>query len=1081
MKLKLYLHTSFCRYSLIAILSLFITVQQTFSQTLTKEQLEQLKFRHVGPIGNRVTCAVGVPGNDMVYFAGAATGGIWKTSDGGLNWKPVFDDKPVHAIGALAVAASDAQVVYAGTGESFIRSNISIGNGVWKSTDGGESWAHMGLDNTGRIARVIIHPTNPDVVYVAAMGHAYAPQKDRGVYKSTDGGKSWKQVLFVDENTGASDLVMDPSNPRILFAGMWQLSLRTWNRTSGGPGSGIHVSKDGGETWTKLKGSGLPEQPVGKIALAMTPADPNRVYALIETGDGVESMGGKTESGELWRTEDKGKTWKLINSNRNLTGRQAYYTRCTASPENPNEVYFISASFHTSIDGGRSTEQIDFSAQPNWDHHDMWIDVKNPSRLLVAGDGGVGISKNRGKTWQRIILPVAQLYHVTTDNNVPYNVLANRQDGPAMRGPSRSGTASFFGPGIITSGMWHDVGGGESGFATPDPKDPDIVWSSASGFGALGGVVTRFNEKTRQFRQVEVWPELTAGHPADQVKYRFQWTFPLLISPHDHNTVYVTSQNVHRTTNGGQSWEVISPDLTFNDKSKQTMSGGLTPDNIGVEYANVIYAFEESPVKKGVFWAGTNDGQVQLSQDGSKTWTNLTKNILDLPAFGTVRNIEASKWNEGKAYLTVDFHEVGNFQPYVYKTDNFGKTWKKITKGIAAGNLNYCRMIKEDPIRQGLLYLGTETTLYFSLDDGENWQPFMTNMPHTPMYWIDVQEHFNDLVVGTYGRGIWILDDLSPLQQLPKDLTNTKALLFKPKDAYRFQPGTSNMQIFPEPSFGQDPPTGASINYWTASGNDSVKIHITAANGDTVKTIKEKGKAGINRIWWNFNGKPIKDFKSRTQPQGVDWLALDKDRTRNTHIATPFKEYMVAPGVYTVNMVAGDLKFKETFTVLKDPHSEGSLADIKLQTDLLANIHKDLNQAADIVNNIEIMRRQLADLRDMLKIKGHKKELLDAIEKLDNALVNVEGKLVQLKFTGTGQDDCRWPEMLAGKLSYLGSAVATADFPPTNQQNEVYVLLKSRLNDSQTELDNLKKGELATFTKLMQENNIGPIVVEPKK
>ena len=1081
MKLMHYLFTPFCRYSLIAILSLFITVQQSFSQTLSKEQIEQLKFRHVGPIGNRVTCAVGIPGNEMVYYAGAATGGIWKTSDGGLNWKPVFDDKPVHAIGALAVAASDAQVVYAGTGESFIRSNISIGNGVWKSTDGGESWNHMGLDNTGRIARVIVHPTNPDVVYVAAMGHAYAPQKERGIYKSIDGGKSWKQVLFVDENTGASDLVMDPSNPRILFAGMWQLSLRTWNRTSGGPGSGIHMSKDGGETWTKLKGNGLPEQPVGKIALAMTPADPNRVYALIETGDGVESMGGKAESGELWRTEDKGKTWKLINSNRNLTGRQAYYTRCTVSPENPNEVYFISASFHTSIDGGRSTEQIDFSAQPNWDHHDMWIDVKNPNRLLVAGDGGVGISKNRGKTWQRVILPVAQLYHVTTDNNIPYNVLANRQDGPAMRGPSRSGTASFFGPGIITSGMWHDVGGGESGFATPDPKDPDIVWSSASGFGALGGVVTRFNEKTRQFRQVEVWPELTAGHPADQVKYRFQWTFPLLISPHDHNTVYVTSQNVHRTTNGGQSWEVISPDLTLNDKSKQTMSGGLTPDNIGVEYANVIYAFDESPIKKGIFWAGTNDGQVQVSQDGSKTWTNLTKNILDLPALGTVRNIEASKWNEGKAYMTVDFHEVGNFQPYVYKTDNFGKTWRKITKGIASGNLNYCRMIKEDPIRQGLLYLGTETTLYFSLDDGENWQPLMTNMPHTPMYWIDVQEHFNDLVVGTYGRGIWILDDISPLQQLPKDLTNTKALLFKPKDAYRFQPQTSTMQIFPEPSFGQDPPTGASINYWAASDKDSVKIYITSANGDTVKTIKEKGKPGINRIWWNFNGMPTKDFKSRTLPQGADWVALDKDRTRNVHIATPFKEYQVPPGTYTVNMVAGDQKFKETLNVLKDPHSEGSLADIKLQTDLLANIHKDLNQAADIVNNMEMMRRQLYDLRDMLKLKGHKKELLDAAEKLDNALVNVEGKLVQLKYTGTGQDDCRWPEMLAGKFSYLGSAVATADFPPTNQQNEVYASLKSRLNDSQMELDKLMKGELAAFTKLLQENNIGSIVLDSKK
>ena len=1015
----------------------------------------------------------------MVYFAGAATGGIWKTVDGGLNWKPVFDDKPVHAIGALAAAASDTQIIYAGTGESFIRSNVSIGNGVWKSTDGGESWNHTGLDNTGRIARVIIHPTNPDVVYVAAMGHGYAPQKERGIYKTTDGGKTWKQVLFVDENTGASDLVMDPSNPRILFAGMWQLSLRTWNRTSGGPGSGIHMSKDGGETWAKLKGTGLPEQPVGKIALAMTPADPNRVFALIETGDGVESISGKPESGELWRSEDKGKTWKLINSNRNLTGRQAYYTRCAVSPENPNEVYFISASFHTSIDGGRTTEQIDFSAQPNWDHHDMWIDVKNPNHLVVAGDGGVGISKNRGKSWNRNILPVAQLYHVTTDNNIPYNLLTNRQDGPAMRGPSRSGTGSFFGTGNIPSGMWHDVGGGESGFATPDPKDPDIVWSSASGFGALGGVVTRFNEKTRQFRQVEVWPEITAGHPADQVKYRFQWTFPLLISPHDHNTVYVASQNVHRTTDGGQSWEVISPDLTLNDKSKQTKSGGLTPDNIGVEYANVIYAFDESPIKKGIFWAGTNDGQVQVSQDGSKTWTNLTKNILELPPFGTVRNIDASKWNEGKAYLTVDLHEVGNFQPYVYRTDNFGKTWKKITKGIEAGNLNYCRMIKEDPIRQGLLYLGTETTLYVSLDDGENWQPFMSNLPHTPMYWIDVQEHFNDLVIGTYGRGIWILDDISALQQLPKELT--KPFLFKPKDAYRFQPITSTMQIFPEPSSGQDPPSGAPINYWSATDKDSVRIHITSINGDTVRTLKAKAKAGINRIWWDFYGKPTKDFKLRTLPQSADWFVMDKDRTRNAHIATPFKSYLVPPATYTLQVTIGDQKFKESLTVLKDPHSEGTMDDIKTQNELLSKIHTDINQAADLVNNVEVVRRQLYDLKDMLTVKGYKKEIVKSVTNLDSVLVNLESKLVQLKFTGTGQDDCRWPEMLAGKFTYLGSAIATADFRPTNQQNEVYTLLKSRLNDCQTEWDKIKKGELAAFTKLMQENNVGPIVIDSKK
>ena len=1061
---------------LVTLLLLFIS-SLAYSQVLKKEEIEQLKFRHIGPIGNRVTCAVGVPGNDMIYFAGAATGGIWKTSDAGLNWKPVFDDKPVHAIGALAIAPSDVQVMFAGTGESFIRSNVSIGNGVWKSTDAGETWQHVGLDNTGRISRIIIHPTNPDVVYVCAVGHGYAPQKERGVYKSIDGGKTWKQVLFVDENTGASDLVMDPSNPRVLFAGMWQLSLRTWNRTSGGPGSGLHISSDGGETWTKLKEKGLPEQPVGKIALAMTPANPDLVLALIETGDGVEKVGEKVESGELWRSEDKGKTWKLINSNRNLTGRQAYYTRCAISPENPNEAYFISSTFFTSIDGGRTTESINFATQPYGDHHDMWIDPQNANRMIVAHDGGISISKNRAKTWNRIALPVAQLYHVTTDTDIPYNVLTNRQDGPSMRGPSRSLVGGFNNLGI-TTGMWHEVGGGESGFATPDPTDPNIVWSSASGTGAVGGVVVRYNEKTRQFRQVEVWPEYTAGHIAADVKYRFQWTFPVLVSKHDHNTVYVTSQSVHRTTNGGQSWQVISPDLTLNDKSKQQMSGGLTPDNIGVEYANVISAFEESPTKQGIFWTGSNDGQVNISQNNGKDWTNVTKSILELPALGTVRNIEASKWSEGKAFIVVDLHEVGNFQPFVYKTENYGKTWKKIVKGIEPGNLNYCRSIKEDPIRKGLLYLGTETTLYVSFDDGENWQVFMSNLPHTPMYWIDVQEQFNDLVVGTYGRGVWILDDISALQQIPATATTTKAALFTPKDAYRFHMKTNTTQFLPEPSTGQDPPYGAAINYWTNSDKDSVKVHIMSEAGDTVKTFKQKGKIGINRVWWDLAGKSTKDILMRTQPQGVDWVDMAKNRTRPAVISNNFKNYLVSPGKYTISMVTGDQKLSSSITVMKDPHSEGSLADVKAQNDLLAKMHADINIIADMVNEAESIRRQLHDLRDVLTSKKGNKALITSANKLDSLITLTEGKLIQLKYTGTGQDDVRYPDMLAGKLGYLAGAVASADFPPADQHAEVYTMLKNRLTEVQAEWDKLIKGELAGFLKQLEDNKVKPIILK---
>ena len=1058
-----------------------LTMQVCLAQVLKKEDIDQMKFRHIGPVGNRVSCAIGIPGNDLVYFAGAASGGLWKTTDGGLSWRAVFDDKPVASVGALAAAPSDHQVMFAGTGESFIRSNVTIGNGVWKSTDGGESWTHSGLDNTGRISRIIIHPTNPDVVFVCAVGHAYAPQKERGVYKSIDGGKTWKQVLFVDENTGASDMVMDPTNPRIMFAGMWQLALKNWNRTSGGLGSGLHMSTDGGDTWKKLTGSGLPEQPVGKIALAMTPAAPNRIYALIETGDGLEKLGDKTETGELWRSDDKGKSWAMINADRNISGRQAYYTRCAAPPDNPNEIYFINAGFFTSIDGGRSLEPINFLSQPYGDHHDMWIDPTNANRSIVAHDGGISISKDRTKTWNRIALPIAQLYHVTVDNNIPYNVLTNRQDGPSMRGPSRSGSGSFFGtmgfPSIST-GMWHEVGGGESGFATPDPKDPDVIWSTASGTGAVGGVVVKYNEKNRQFRQVEIWPEYVAGSPAAEVKYRFQWTFPLLISPHDHNTVYAASQMVHKTTNGGQSWQVISPDLTLNDKKQQQQSGGLSPDNIGVEYANVISSFEESPLKQGVLWTGSSDGQIQLTQDGGKTWTNQTKNFTDLPAQGAVRNIEASRWNEGKAFLVVDFHEQGNFQPFVYRTSDYGKTWKKIVKGIEAGNLNYCRSIKEDPIRKGLLYLGTETSLYVSFDDGDTWQVFMNNLPHTPYYWIEVQEHFNDLVVGTYGRGVWILDDLTPIQQLPVNAADTKAALFNPKDAYRFQARTSSLQGLPEPSWGFDPPYGASINYWTNSNKDSVKIYITSSSGDTLRTFKQKGKTGISRIWWDLNSKPTKALSMRTKPIGADWVSLDKDRKRS--LGGNFT-YMVPPGKYNVIMAVADQKFTSTVNILKDPHSDGTAEDIKAQTDFMVNAYKDMNTMADMINELELIRRQVYDLRDVLKPKVSNKKLVASAGKLDSALVKVESRMVQLKFTYTGQDDVRYSPMLLDKMGYLANAVGTADFGPADQHKEVYAILKGLLTQTQNEMEALLNGDVAAFMKQLDESGIKPIVTTWKK
>tara|TARA_Y100000816_G_scaffold133301_1_gene94173 strand:- start:25891 stop:29079 length:3189 start_codon:yes stop_codon:yes gene_type:complete len=1046
----------------------------SYTQEISKATISDMKFRHVGPVGNRLTCVAGVANEPMIYYVGAASGGVWKTKDGGLNWFPIFDSQEVHSIGAVAVAPSNPMVVYVGTGESSIRSNVSIGDGVYKSEDGGETWKHIGLKNSGRISRIIVHPNDPNKIYVGALGHAYSPQRERGVFVSHDGGNSWNQTLFVDTNTGISDMVMDTDNPKVLFAGAWHLELKTWQRISGGPGSGIFKSTDGGMIWNKLKGNGLPSKDVGKIALAMTPAAPDRLYALIETGDGVPYKGEETESGELWRSENNGKTFKLINSNRDLGGRQAYYTRTTASPDNPNEVYFMSNSFFSSIDGGLSLENRPRESSPNWDHHEMWIDPNNGDRMAVAGDGGIAISQNRGKTWHRTFLPIAQLYHVTTDNNIPYNVLTNRQDGPSMKGPSRTRSANWFGPGMIQSGMWRTIGGGESGFATADPKDPDIIWSSASGYGPLGGIVTRYNENTNQFRQLEVWPELSAGSHASLLKYRFQWTFPLLISPHDNKTIYVTSQYVHRTTNDGQTWEVISPDLSLNDKNMQGFSGGLTGDNIAVEYANVIYAFDESPVKKGLFWAGTNDGLVHISQDGGETWTNVTKNIPNLPKLGVVRNIEASKWDEGKAYLTIEFHQIGNFEPYVYKTENYGKSWKKITEGIDDSNLSYTRCIKEDPVREGLLYLGTENKLYVSFNDGENWQELMSNLPHTPMYWIDIQEHFNDLVIGTYGRGIWILDDISPLQQLNNDISKKGVHLFDIKPSYRFQSVTSTLQMFPEASTGQDPPSGASINYWLDDSKD-IKIVITNTKGDTVRTIRDKGKKGINRVWWNYMGEKSDPIVMRTKPLYADWVSIGDNRTRklpsNVSIMQP-------PGTYSVSIeFDGNISEKEMI-VMKDPHSEGSLEDISLQNNLMHKIYDDLNTTARYVNSIESVRRQLLDLKSILLSTNKGVDLIDEVNNLESKFLEIEKKLLQLQTTGKGQDAVRYQKMIGEKLTYLAENVQISDFRPADSYYDVYELLHNRLEEVGVAYETLVSNDLEEFIKKMNSMDINTIVLK---
>jgi len=1039
--------------SLIALLFFAGYVSSTFAQEIAPTIYKELTYRFIGPQGNRTIAVVGIPGNPNIYYIGAASGGIFKTTDGGTIWKPIFDDQPVSSVSSLAIAPSDHNIIWAGTGETFIRSNVSIGNGIYKSTDGGKNWKHMGLEKSGRIGRIIIDPREPDIVMVAAMGHCYGPQQERGVYKTTDGGKSWEHVLFVDENTGCSDIAINPNNPRILFAGMWQLDIKTWGRLSGGPGSGIYMSRDGGNTWKHLTGHGLPKPPLGKIGITIAPNNSDRIYALIESHDGV-----------LWRSDDGGENWKLINRDHSLSMRPAYYSRCAVSPDDYDEVYFLAPRFYKTLDGGHTCKR---AYMKGGDNHDMWIDPLNPDRMIVGNDKVIAISVNRGETWQGAILPIAQMYHVAVDNQIPYYVYGNRQDGPSFRGPSNSLTEEQ-----IISSLWL-VHGGESGFTYPDPVDSTIIWSTY-----FCGAVRRLDLGTGHNRSVGPWPEACIGSPAAALKYRFQWTFPIAISPHDHNKVYAGSQYVHQTIDGGQSWKVISPDLSTNDKSKQQSSGGITPDNVCVEYGCCLFAITESPVKEGVIWAGTNDGLVWVTQDDGANWTNVTKNITDLPPWGTVSNIEPSRYEAGTCYISIDFHQVNNRDPYVYKTNNYGKSWECISSTIPRSSLSYAHCVREDPIRKGLLYLGTENALYVSFNDGKSWLPLQNNLPHAPVHWLVVQEHFNDLVVGTYGRGFYILDDITPLQQLTAEILKSKVYLFAPRPAYRFRMVASRISDPDDQCIGKNPPYGASINYYLKSiPEGEVKIAITDKEGQIIRTIDGTKKIGINRVWWDLKYDAAKKAKLRTSPIGAPHIKVGAKGWRSIVTWDSGVRPLAAPGTYTAKLSVNGQELAQKLIVKKDPHSAGSVSDIQTQVKMLLEIRDNMNTLVDIINQAELIRKQLYDLQNLLGHDENTKPVINAIQDLDRKIIAVEENLFQMRLTGASQDVLRWPMKLLAKLGSLAYDLSRTDFPPTNQQVEVYKMYEKQLNAHEQQFQMILDQELPAFNALLKKLNIPHIII----
>jgi photosystem II stability/assembly factor-like uncharacterized protein len=796
----------------------------------------------------------------------------------------------------------------------------------------------------------------------------------------------------------------------------------------------------------------------GKIVPAISPSNPKRIYALIETGDGVPLNGQETDRGKLWRSDDGGEKWKLISHDRNLGGRTHYYFRMAVAPNDDKETYYLTAGFAKSTDSGETTKPMLLGASPGGDNHDIWIDPTNANRMAVANDGGVSISTTRGQTWYRVQLPIAQMYHVTVDNRVPYYVYGNEQDDPSYRGPSR-----VVGSGSIPRSAWQSVGGGESGWSTPDPVDPNIIWSSASGSGSIGGIVERFDLRNGQMRRVEVWPDQTNGSPAAELKYRFVWTFPLTISPHDHKKLYVGSQFVHQTTDDGQSWQVISPDLTTNDKSKQGFSGGLTGDNIGVEYFSVIFAIAESPREQGLIWVGTNDGLVQLTRDGGKNWTNVTKNIPNLPPWGTISNIEPSRYEPGAAYLTVDFHQVNNRDPFIYKTKDYGRTWQAITNGIPRSMLSYAHCVREDPVRRGLLYVGTENGLYVSFNDGEQWEPLQSNLPRAPVYWMVIQEHFNDLVIATYGRGFWILDDLTPIQQMNQTVRDSSAHLFPPRSTYRFRASTVPVTMSDDPSAGQNPPYGAAISYYLKSAPaGDVRIRIADANGQTIRTLTGTKNVGFNRVTWNLEGEPTTEVRMRTSPPYAPEITVGPDGTRNAP-ASGRLSIRRPPGTYTVKLLVAGQEFSQPLIVKKDPNSGGTEADITTQHTMMRELRANLESGAQMVNQIEFIRSQLEKL-DSTAAKS-------AADALDRKLIEIEDELIQRRLTGQGQDAVRWPPKLLSKINYLAGGLASGDFGPTKQQREVHALFKQQLGGLRQRLDSVLSQDLTALNKLLADSN----------
>lgn len=989
-----------------------------------------LEFRCIGPFrGGRSAAVTGVQGKPMLFYMGATGGGVWKTENGGSTWKNISDGYFGGSIGAIAVSSSHPNVLYVGGGEVTVRGNVSPGTGIYKSVDGGRSWRSMGLKNSRHIPRIRIHPSNPDIVYAAVLGDLFKDSDERGVFKSEDGGETWKRMLFANERAGAVDLILDPVNPDVLYASTWNVRRTPYDFSSGGAGSALWKSEDAGKSWTSLMDQeGMPEGPHGIIGVAVSPVNPDRVWAIIEN-----------EAGGVYRSDDAGNEWELVNSDRSLRQRAWYYTRIYADSEDANRVYVMNVAYHVSNDGGQSFEA---RYAPHGDHHDLWIAPEDSDRLIIADDGGAQVSYDAGASWSTYMnQPTAQFYRVTTDDHFPYRIYGAQQDNSAIRIDSRSSN------GYITDANWESTAGGESAHLAPDPSDNSIVYG-----GSYGGFLTRFNHGLDMNRAINVWPENPMGSGAEGMKFRFQWNFPVFFSPHDPNQLYTGSQHLHRSVNGGETWEIISPDLTRNEADKLVSSGGpITKDNTGVEYYATIFAATESAEEPGLLWCGSDDGLLHVSRDGGKNWSDVTP--AKMPEDAMVNCVEVDPHRPGGLYVAATRYKLGDYSPYLYHTSDYGSTWSIITKGIDRGH--FTRVIRADRHTPDLLYAGTEFGLYASSNGGENWSSMQLNLPQVPI--TDLALKDNDLIVATQGRSFWILDDLDVIWQSLEEPMDSDALrLFAPHPTIGFGGGngkSSHTKGTNHPAgvrlFFQLPPDvdAATLTFKDSKGT-VIRSFGTDSSGDDALEVKE----GMNRFDWDLRCEKADDFEGLLMWWGT------------------LRGPVVPPGIYSAELTADDDTLTANFEIQLDPRSEGTVADRLAQFEFLKSVRDKVDETHDAIRHMRAMRSQISGLLKRLEKEDHP-SLFGKAEALDSSMVAIEEVLYQTKLK-SNQDMLNYPIKLNNKLAHVGSLASMGIYKPTDQMEGVKADLTAKIDVQLSAWYWLRDEQIPAFNVLIRESEI---------